>query len=245
MGVVLPPETGLIVNQVRYRYTVEKNKVDDFTVTISNENLIGNGNIFENTDDWSGRSGTTIDKNIPVANLPKEVWGQGKIETTGTGEVIDPDVRYSYRFDDCVNPLSNPLCPQPPEETNVLDLIPSQEDPFNTDEVQNALADQYEEDEEEKQAKEDASELDKEDKRRKLASTVNPLMTDAARLSALFDQLSQKPEFDNYYAVVMDGKVYEETVELQDGTLNDNRRGFKSLAEDEKFNTIIRSQYDR
>ena len=41
MEVVLPPETGLIVNQVRYRYTVEKNKDDDFTVTISNENLTG------------------------------------------------------------------------------------------------------------------------------------------------------------------------------------------------------------
>jgi hypothetical protein len=70
-------------------------------------------------------------------------------------------------------------------------------------------------------------------------------MLDAAALSVLFDQMSLKPEFDNYYAVVMDGKVYEETVELKDATLNDNRRGFRSLAEDKKFNEIIRSQYDR
>jgi len=245
MEVVLPPETGLIVNQIRYRYTVEKEREDDFTVTISNKNALGDGNVFESTDDWSGKSGSTIDKNLPVLNLPREVWGQGSLETEGTGEVKDPVVRYSYRFDDCFDPLANPLCPQPEEKPNPLDFIPPQEDPFESDEVKDALAKEYEEDEEDKQAKEEDTELTKEDKRRKLASEINPLMIDAARLSVLFDQMALKPEFDNYYAVVMDGKVYEETIELKDATLNDNRRGFKSLAEDRKFNEIIRSQYDR
>lgn len=245
MEVVLPPETGLIVNQIRYRYTVEKERADDFTVTISNDNAIGTGKVFENTDDWSGKSGATIDKSLPVLNLPREVWGQGSIETEGDGEVLDPVVIYNYRFDDCVNPLSNPLCPQPPEEVNVLDLIPPQEDPFESDEVKDALAKEYEEDEEDKQAKEEETELSQEDKRRQLASNINPLMIDAAKLSAIFEQLALKPEFDNYYAVVMDGKTYEETIELKDATLNDNRRGFRSLAEDKKFNEIIRSQYDR
>ena len=245
MGIVLPPETGLIVNFIRYRYTVEKEQADDFTVTISNDNAVETGKIFSNTDDWSGKSGTTIDKGLPVANVPKELWGKGSIETTGEGEVTDADIRYSYRFDDCVNPTANPLCPQPPEEKNPLDLVPPQEDPLESDEVKDALAKQHEEDEEEKKAKEEESKLDEEDKRRKLASDINPLMIDAAKLSALFDQMALKPEFDNYYAVIMDGKVYEETIEIKDATLNDNRRGFKSLAEDRKFNEIIRSQYDR
>lgn len=245
MEVILPPETGLSVNFIRYRYTVDKQREDDFAVTISNDNALDVGKIFSETDDWSGKSGATIDKGLPVANIPRELWGRGSIETTGEGEVTDADIRYSYRFDDCINPTANPLCPQPEEGPNPLDLIPPQEDPFESDEVKDALAKEYEEDEEEKQAKEEDTELTKEDKRRKLASDVNPLMIDAARLSALFDQLALKPEFDNYYAVVMDGKVYEETIELKDATLNDNRRGFKSLAEDRKFNEIIRSQYDR
>jgi len=245
MEVILPPETGLIVNQIRYRYTVEKEREDAFAVTISNKNALGNGNVFENTDDWSGKSGSTINKTLPVLNLPREVWGQGSLETEGTGEVKDPVVRYSYRFDDCFDSLTNPLCPQPEEKVNPLDLIPPQEDPFESDEVQDALAKEYEEDEEGKQAKDEDSKLTEEDKRRRLASTINPLMLDAAALSVLFNQMSLKPEFDNYYAVVMDGKTYEETVELKDSTLNDNRRGFRSLAEDTKFNEIIRSQYDR
>lgn len=74
MQTILPPETGLIVNQVHYNYTVTKVREDDFTVTIKNERVGGGQNIFESTDDWSGLDGNTIDKNLPVANLPREIW---------------------------------------------------------------------------------------------------------------------------------------------------------------------------
>ena len=37
----------------------------------------------------------------------------------------------------------------------------------------------------------------------------------------------------------------QKTIELKDGTLPDNRRAMRSLAKDQKFETIIRSQYDK
>ncbi len=241
MQTILPPETGLIVNQVHYNYTVRKIREDDFTVTIQNERVGGGENIFESTDDWSGLDGNTIDKNLPVANLPREIWGDGSLTTTGEGTVTDANVRYSYIFDDCLDPLTNPLCPQdePPE-------LPVIVNPFDSDEVQNALADKADLDDEDDERKDDEeNSLEDKEKRRQLAQENNPLLNNAAQLAALFDQMSLVPKFDSYYAADIQGGTYEETVELKDGTLPDNRRAMRSLAKDQKFETIIRSQYDK
>ena len=236
----LPPETGLIINQIFYKYTVNKIREDDFSVTIANKKAGGTGNIFESTDDWSDVSGQTIEKILPVANIPREFWGDGSISTTGNGQVIDPNVRYSYIFDDCINPLSNPLCPQA-IDTVKLPLI---ENPFDSDIVKNSLAKEVDIDEDDERKDED-NELEDDDKRRNLSKSANPLLADAARLAALFDQMAQSPKFDSYYVIQLDGKTYEDNVSLKDSDLPDNRRALKSLARDDKFNTIVRSQYER
>lgn len=237
----LPPEVGLTVNLIQYEYTVEKEKEADFSVTISNKNAIGNGNIFENTDDWSGKTGQTIDKSIPINNIPAKFWGIGSLTTEGEGSVSDVNIQYSFTFDNCVNPEANPDCPQEVEDRP----LPVIENPYDSDEVKNALAKEADVDEEEDKRKDEDNDLEDKDKRKKLTKDTNPLMQDAARLAALFDQLALVPQFDSYYATEIQGGTYEETIELKDGTLPDNRRGFKSLAEDKKFNTIVRSQYDR
>jgi len=237
----LPPEVGLTVNLIQYEYTVDKKKEDDFSVTISNKNAIGNGNIFENTDDWSGKTGQTIDKTIPVNNIPAKFWGIGSLTTEGEGSVSDVNIQYSFTFDNCINPEANPDCPQETEQ-KPLPLI---ENPFDSDEVQNALAKEADVDDEDDKRKDENNDLEDNDKRKKLTKDTNPLMQDAARLAALFDQLALAPQFDSYYATEIKGGTYEEKIELKDATLPDNRRGFKSLAEDKKFNTIVRSQYDR
>ena len=237
----LPPEVGLTVNLIQYEYTVDKKKEDDFSVTISNKNALADGNIFSNTDDWSGKSGQTIDRDIPIGNIPAKFWGIGSLTTTGDGEVSDVNIQYSFTFDNCINPEANPDCPQPVEDRE----LPLIENPFDSDAVQDALAKEADLDEEDDERKDEENELEDEDKRKKLAKDNNPLMKDAARLAALFDQMALVPQFDSYYATEIQGGTYEETIELKDGTLPDNRRGFKSLAEDKKFNTIIRSQYDR
>ena len=233
----LPPEAGLTVNLIHYEYTVTKIREDDFTVTIANQNALGSGNIFTNTDDWSGLSGNTIDRILPVANIPRKFWGDGSLTTTGDGNISDVNIKYSFTFDNCIDPNTNPECPQPAKDI----LLPLIENPYDSDEVQTALETKVEEEEDVK--KEDEENNDDEDKRRKLANDNNPLMSNAARLAVLFDQMAFVPKFDSYYDVEIQGGTYEDAIELKDVTLPDNRRGFKSLAEDKKFNAIVRSQY--
>lgn len=242
MDLVLPPETGLIVNQVRYNYTVNKIREDAFSVTIQNKRVGGGDkNVFESTDDWSGVEGQTIVKNLAVANIPRILWGEGSLNTTGEGEVVDANVRYSYTFDNCVNPLTNPLCPQPVENRELPLII----NPFDSEEVQNALAQTVDIEEDDERKADEENSLENKDRRRQLARSNNPLMTNAAQLAALFEQMALVPKFEEYYAVELQGGTYKETVELKDATLPDNRKAMRSLSKDQKFNKIIRSQYEK
>ena len=241
MDLILPPETGLIVNQVRYNYTVNKVREDDFSVTIQNKRVGGGKNVFESTDDWSGVEGQTINKNLSVANVPRILWGEGSLNTTGEGEVVDTNVRYSYTFDNCVNPLTNPLCPQPIKDRELPLII----NPFDTEDVQNALAQTVDVEEDDERKDDEDNPLEDKDKRRKLARENNPLMNNAAQLAVLFEQMALVPKFETYYTAELQGGTYEETIELKDGTLPDNRRAMRSLSKDQKFNKIIRSQYEK
>ena len=51
---VLPQQAGLTVGSVIYRYTAVKNIEDDMLVHVQNEDALGSGYIFRETDDWSG-----------------------------------------------------------------------------------------------------------------------------------------------------------------------------------------------
>ena len=112
MGNVLPDQTGLIVNDVIYSYTAVKDPADPFTVTIRNQNAEVPGSyIFSQTDDWSGKEGYRINKVVPTGNIDIKYWGDGEIATTGIGTVEEPKVFYTYRYDPCYNPQTDPSCP--------------------------------------------------------------------------------------------------------------------------------------
>ena len=69
-------------------------------------------------------------------------------------------------------------------------------------------------------------------------------MGDPAAQAAIMQALSNIPKFENYYAVNIQGGVYEEKVILQDTELPDNRSALRNLALDTKHREMIRSQYD-
>jgi len=136
---VLPQQAGLQVSGVVYRYTTEKNTEDPMIVHVQNENARGAGYIFRSSDDWTGIPGNSISKAVPVDFLDISYWGRGSIEVEGFGTVKDPEVFYSYKFDPCFDPQSNPQCPgyQDPFviELNEVDVY----DPLEDDLVQNEL----------------------------------------------------------------------------------------------------------
>jgi len=111
MSNVLPEATGLDVNGVIYRYTTVKNPADPMKVYVQNEDAINGGYIFRETDDWSGLPGGSINKLVPVDNIPYKYWGDGSIEVDGIGSVEDAYVAYTYRF----RPCQDESCAEPVE----------------------------------------------------------------------------------------------------------------------------------
>ena len=251
MGNVLPPDAGLVVNGVIYNYTVEKETQDPFKVNIQNENVDGTDYIFKETDDWSGLPGSTINKLIGLDNVPGSAFGDGSIETEGTGEVTNPRVVYTYKVDQCFIPLSDPSCPGYDDalydwlkEKGFLDNEPDPKDPFYDEWVQASL--QKETLDEEEKPKQDEEEKEDEDKQIKALNvdvTIDKLVNGADQ-NALINQMANIPYFENYYDVTIQGGVYNETVVLQDSTLPDNARAMRSLASDGTHKEMVRSQYE-
>ena len=107
---ILPQQAGLAVNGVVYRYTTVKETEDAMVVSVQNENARGTGYIFRETDDWTGLPSNTISKAVPINNIDISYWGDGSIDWTGTGQVIDQSVIYTYYYEPCIDPQSNPSC---------------------------------------------------------------------------------------------------------------------------------------
>ena len=223
------PVQGLDISGVIYRYTAVKERPDDFTVTIANENPLG-GYTFRNTDDWSGRSGATISKAIPVNYSPIRLWGAGSIETSGVGSVVDPSVVYTYRFKE----------PEPeiPAQT------PPTINPYNAledDAVQRATAetdrDLYEDDEVEKD-KDEEEEKDMEKALAALQSGLEMAKGQDGLLAAM-----NPVTMTQYYAATIPGGAYQEAVMLDGGQIKDNRKAFRSMANDKLHTKMVEEQY--
>ena len=103
-------DEGMDISGVLYNYKVVKDVEDDFVVTVQNKDA-EDGYIFQDTEDWSGKHGMRIQKVIPLPYTPIEKFGDGSIETTGTGTIEDATVIYMYRWDECRNPQNNENCP--------------------------------------------------------------------------------------------------------------------------------------
>jgi len=221
------PVPGLDISGVLYRYTAVKERPDDFTVTVSNQNAIDGGYIFRETDDWSGKSGQTIVKSIPLGYVPIKYWGDGEIVTTGQGSVEDPQVIYTYRF---IEP--EPELPDLPVYSyNAL------EDPAVV--AATEATERPETDEEE--AKKDDEDGDDKDMEKALAALQSGLEMAKGQdgLLAAMNAVTMT----TYYAATIPGGAYQETVILDGGQIKDNKRAFRSMANDKLHTKMVEEQY--
>ena len=250
MTEVLPQQAGLTVNSVIYRYTSVKQTEDDMLVHVQNQNAEAPGFIFRETDDWSGLPGNTINKAIPVANIPIQLWGDGSIEVEGKGEVTNASVLYSFQFDPCFDPQTNPSCPGYVDPFEMLMNEIDVKDPLDDDLLQAELRrklnlDAQEEDENERQRRRMKSEDKGDDDRLEaIMGIVNTslLAAEASAKHAELAALNSIPQ--TYFAVVPDAK-YEETVVLRDGRLPENKKGRRvEYAQQLLHEKMVDSQYN-
>jgi hypothetical protein len=250
MPAVLPQESGLTVGGVVYRYTAVKKPQDQMLVHVQNENALASGYIFRSTDDWSKLPGNTINKIVPVNNIPIQYWGNGSIAVEGSGAVTNPYVSYSYTYDTCYNPIKDPRCPGYDKamydwllangllkETKVSD---STLDDFLNESLKNKGKT-----EEEKQ-EESHKEKDKKDTRQEIAKQAikNTLLTaEAVAQNNMIQAMDNVPNFSTYYTSIPGG-VYKDALNFEQKKLPENRLGLRvGLAQQILHNKMVEAQY--
>jgi hypothetical protein len=251
---VLPPQAGLQITGMFYRYTMEKDPAADAKVHIGNKEAGKLDTwIIRETDDWSGLPGNTINRLVKLQGIPRDLVGDGSIEVEGEGSVNDPSVIYSYRYDECYIPLTSPDCPGYLDSlyawlkaNGLLDNPPEPGDPYYDEWVQATLNQESEEAEEEEENK-DNEDLEEEEENERIIALTGDI--DISELGGtnqekILSELNNVQNFDNYYKQQLPGGQYSDVVVLQDATLPDNRRALSNLARDEKHRQMVRSQYE-
>jgi hypothetical protein len=236
-------QEGLDISGVIYTYNPIKEVDDDFIVTVQNEK-VGGGYIFQDTEDWSGKYPIRIRKVLQLPYVPIESFGQGSIATTGVGSIEDESVLYMYRFDACRNPQNDPSCPDyipplPPPPPKIYDVLDDDLVKEATKETDKSLLDDNEESDQKEKDTEEEDRLEE-----MLAVSENALalangITQASLISAMNSVLNM----DAYYLAQIPSKVYRETLVLKDQGISDNRKVLRSLSQDRLHNTMIEEQY--
>lgn len=247
---------GLDIDLVIYNYTPIKETQDDMIVHIQNKNADGTGYIFRESDDWSGLAGgVEIRKVVPVTPLNRSNWGDGSIEVEGTGTVDNASVIYNYRVDPCYDPQYDPNCPgyQPyiPEipQVNLDDIYDATEDEYvslSSDETilleenEEVLEEKDEEDEEEEEKRKRAYRLEA-----LQASNAAALFAENQRIQ-LMNQVAQQAVDTLYAPKIINGGVYNDTLELVDKELPQNQRGLRNgLAQQLLHKRMVEMQYGK
>jgi len=228
---VLPQQAGLEVNGVVYRYTTVKKTEDDMIVNIQNLNALGSGYIFRNSDDWSGLPGNTIQKAVPVNNIPIQFWGDGSIDVEGEGDVVNASVVYTYQFDPCFNPQSDPSCPGYIDFNQYTVEVTEGYDPLDDEFIRQETEKKAKlDDEDEKERQRKKVESEKKQRQRlevALGAIDSALMTaEAEAIAADFFALADIPQ--NYTIVEIPGGIYNEPTRLVDAKLPDNSRALRN-----------------
>lgn len=228
---VLPKESGLTVNGVIYQYTAVKRPEDAMLVHVQNLDARGNGYVFRETDDWSGRPGTTINKMVSVDNVPIGNWGKGSIEVDGKGTVEKPNVVYTYKIDHCFNPQSSPSCPG---YKPVIPETPAVYSALDDSSVKSAMSKTEQEYKQQEAKKEKIEKIKDSDK--SVESIAQSMILQSMNVTNL----------SSYYALKIDGGVYKDTVKLVDAKLPENRIGLRNgLAQQILHERMVDSQYQR
>lgn len=245
MSNVLPQQAGLQVGNVIYQYTAIKDPDADMLVHVQNENAQGEGYIFRETDDWSQLPGNTINKIIPVSNLPIQLWGDGSIEVEGEGSISNPVVAYTYKYDPCFDPQSDPSCPgyippiPEPETIDVYDALNDQAVLTATDETDPELFDR-----DGKNRREVEREAD-DRLEQGLAASENALnIASGAAQDFMVAAMANEARLSPYYKAEIEGGVYREAIALPTKDIPDNKRGLRNvLAQQVLHEKIVQSQY--
>lgn len=246
---VLPQQAGLQVSSVAYQYTTIKNIEDPMLVHVQNENARGDGYIFRSTDDWSGIPGNSINKIIPVNLIDISYWGDGSIEVEGFGTVTDAKVFYTYQYDPCFDPQSNPECPGYVDPF-VVELTEIEvEDPLDNDYVQDELdrkanLRQQKEDEKEearKKALEKVEEIEQRLEQLLGIAMENEFSVDSMILHQAMMGLNSIPQS---YLKTLVGGSYDDTVVLVDSKLPTNPRSLRvGMAQELLHQKLVDLQY--
>lgn len=251
---------GLEVNTIIYNYTIQKDVNDSVDVHVQNENALGTGYIFRETDEWRPGSlgGTEINKAVPVIpNIPRAAWGDGSIEVEGPGSVTDANVIYNYRVDPCYDPQYDPNCPgyvQPTVEIPEVDLTSlydaTQDENIELDrEVDLELTEKEESEElsEEELAEKEKQEEEKSKERleKALAAADNSAMFAQALAAAqVLQSINLATNMNSYYSATIPGGTYSDSVVLVDKQLPENRRGLRNgLAQQILHEKMVDMQY--
>ena len=265
MGNVLPEPPGLDINGVIYNYTINKDVDDRVDVHVQNENALGTGYTFRETDRWmpGSLSGTEINKVVPVLpGIPRAAWGDGSIEVEGNGSVSDPSVRYTYKVDPCFDPQYDPNCPgykMPTVDvpTYELDLTSLYDMGQDVDYDRNLSAEERErlEDEDEDQKSEEELSEEEEAEKEERAMRLEKALAEADNSAMFAQSLAQAQilaaanavtNISSYYSTNIPGGTYKENVVLVDKELPNNKRGLRNgLAQQLLHEEMIEMQYDR
>jgi hypothetical protein len=248
MSNVLPQQAGLVVNQVTYRYEVVKNQEDYLLVHVQNENARGAGYIFRETDDWTGLPGNTISKVVPIVDgIDISYWGRGSIEPEGFGTVQNPEVYYTYVYDPCFDPQTNPECPGYIDpfvvELTEVEVIDPLEDDLIQDELdRKANLRQQKEDEKEEARKKALEQVEEIDELLEQILGISEQSEFSMEQILMHQQMIVSLPMSYQRALV--GGEYPEGVVLKDAKLPNNTRGLRvGMAQELLHQEMIMLQY--
>lgn len=241
---ILPSQAGLEVNGLVYQYTAVKDPETGMIVYVQNEYADGSGYIFRNADDWTGLPGNTIRRKFALPNLGAELWGPGSIEVEGEGSVENASVVYSYRYDTCFDPQSDPNCPGYEEQVEVpeIAIYDPLQDPLVQEDMERKARIQEEEEAQERQRRREQWAVSNalEDL---LADGNNPSLIDPVA-EAMALALTSRVLPTSYYTG-LEGREYFDTVVLEGGDIADNAKARRSnLAQQLLHQQMVDSQYE-
>lgn len=240
---ILPDQAGLEINGLVYSYTAVKDPETNMIVYVQNEYADRDGYIFRNADDWSGLPGNTISKGFVVPNSLGSLWGPGSIEVEGEGSVEDPSVVYTYKYDTCFDPQSDPSCPGYVNTEAVnIDIYDPLQDELILQDMENKKSKQEEESEEDRKRRQQMNAV---------ASTLEKVLGDGSN-AGLIDPVAEamalaltSRTFSEGYYSTLDGKEYLESVVLNGGDIQDNAKARRSsLAQQLLHQQMVDSQYE-
>ena len=247
---VLPQQAGLAVNGVVYRYTTVKETEDAMVVSVQNENALGTGYIFRETDDWTGLPSNTISKAVPINNIDISYWGDGSIDWTGNGQVIDQSVIYTYFYEPCSDPQSNPSCDGYVDPYSVVEDVmvsnKTEEKMIQEELDRKTQLEAQEAEEEERERKEIAA------RKKKREEEALEVLLGFVNTSLLSQEQIMKHELlkaTNYlpqiYFVDVRGGAYDDVPMLVDKKLPDNKKGLRvGLAAELRHREMVDLQYE-